>query len=197
MRVRSVPCALVLALALGVPAGAAENAAHRFLGVITAVSIDADPATADSLTFRVLRSNDLGDRWVETHPGDVTVSVTPETDATTGLRLGDGVRVLARKAGGGLEAIRVRLRTQRYHGTIVSFTGTSVTLDWDRANLLGEDWLAHNGSPATVTAAITPSTAVTREGGGTPVAGDQAELRARPASGGGLEATRLEAAPAA
>jgi hypothetical protein len=106
------------ALILGVgaqPASAHEGGggrerakrAYEFLGVVTAVTADDDPATPDTMSFSVLRANSAGRRWASAHPGDVVVSLTRRTrfggeydglgETAGDYRVGDGVRVSARR----------------------------------------------------------------------------------------------------
>lgn len=203
--------AAVLAMALTLPAAAHGKGGHgkgghggniNLFGVVTALAVDDDPSTDDSLTLMVLKANGPGRRFLESHPGDPVVGLTERTRfrgphrlgaAASDYRVGDGVRIKATVADDALEGRRVGLLLQAYHGTVSAFDGASVSLDWTEANKVAQAWLAANGDPATVVAAITSETKVE----GDPQPGSEAEMQARPtADGTGLEAVALEASAA-
>lgn len=178
-----------------------HHRAHQFLGTLTSITVTDGVGTA---TFTSLRGNRAARRWVAEHPGDVTVNVDPRTrfSGPGGLgataadyRVGDGVNILAFNDAGVLKAKRVRLSLQGYRGTIAAYDGTTMSVNWTDANRVADAWLAAHGNPNPVSVAITSSTRVEREGGGSPQAGDDVKFRARPTlDGTGLEAVNVEAA---
>lgn len=196
---RSMSLALVSALALGVVAGpAAANPLRSkrslvFLGMVSAVSVDADPATQDTLTFSLLKGNRHAGRYQEAHPGDVTVAMNDETfhKGPTDYRVGDGVKVRARMApdGSGLVARSVRLVLHSYHGTLEAYDpvlGTATVLV-DHAGRVAAAYLAAHGNPSSLAFVFAP-------GSGDPmlVAGDVVVVKARPTADGlGLEALKI------
>ena len=161
-----------------------------FAGMVTSVG-------SDTLTFTSFKGNKAARRWVSEHPGNVTVNTSASRfGGPSGLgktlgdyRAGDGVVVLARAEGATVHARYVKLVLHAYEGTVASYTaGSSVSVNWTDANRLAEVWMAANGSPNPVSAAITPSTKVR----GDMPSGSDVEMRARPAaSGSGLEAVSV------
>lgn len=204
-----VTLAGALALSLALPASANEGGAggtkskraYVFLGSVTAVSMDADPATPDTLTFSMLKGNKHARRYVEAFPGDVTVSLTEYThfygggySAAHDFRVGDGVKVKARKmADGSLVAKKARIVPLAFMGTLVSLDATTATLTVSKANFVGWKYLeSHPGSP--VSFRLTATTHV-GEGEDAPVVGAPVMVKARPTvDGTGLEALKIAGA---
>lgn len=203
---RTIGTALAALLVLGLvaaPAAAKRGGGGRtvnLLGTLTGVF-------SDALMVDVEKANRPGRRYLQDNPGDAMVMLSDRTrfrgpmrlvDDAEDLRVGDGVRVKARLRDGLLVARRVELRLHAFEGTLEAFDGASATLAVLEANRIGDAYLESMGNPASVTAAVTPGTKIEREGGGDPQVGDAAELVARPAAdGSGLEAVKLETAPAA
>jgi len=177
-----------------------KHRAYNFLGTVSSIAVTDGAGT---MTFTPLRGNKAARDWAAAHPGDVTVNVAPETRfrgpadlgrSAADYRVGDGVRVLAFEWAGALNAKRVGLALQAYRGTIVSYDGATMSVNWTDANEIADAWLAAHANPNPVSATITSTTRVEREGDGTPQAGDAVKFRARPSvDGTTLDAVTVEA----